>query len=520
MSERLRSFWSRHPILREVMIWAIPALLVGAVLRGLMLSYLPYAYWGSDSRSYYSFAHKLLSDGYISLDEKRRFLYPIFMVPVSLLPGAPLRWLAWLQHGFGLLTLLPLAYVVRKSFVHWRWWIVPVTVLYAGLPVILWYEHELLGETIMFAGVVWAFAGWCAWVSEERRARAEQLFWWFFVPFALVILTKPSARFFWPGLLLGLLAVQAWRRLGRKQWVALGLLLVVTLFVGSKKQGAWLLYVATFPLTNFDSPLHHEYKAEVRDMIAPLRQNIDAYYLLDGGPFAFLEAPGAQDELPLFKALGSDEKKKARIYMDLAKEAILSNPGLFLYLGAQRVIASANISEFKEDRFTGDFYVERFERTHAEAITKKNSPVRMLFALPKDKPVPAYPEFSRMLSPAPESWMARTVQAWVRGYEAASDLVRMPQDGPEETRSIRLARPTLLGLWLCLGIGLSLLPRYHMTLGVWMMMALSYLFGVFLFAGINPRYFGAAWPVLIPLLAVPADVLVRMIASRVRRRAQ
>jgi len=208
MSERLRSFWSRHPILREVMIWAIPALIVGAILRGLMLSYLPYAYWGSDSRSYFSFAHKLLSEGYISLDEKRRFFYPIFMVPVSLLPGAPLKWLAWIQHGFGLLTLLPLAYAVRKSFVHWRWWIVPVTVLYAGLPVILWYEHELLGETMMFAGVVWAFAGWCAWVSEERRARAEQLFWWFFVPFTLVILTKPSARFFWPGLLLGLLAVQ------------------------------------------------------------------------------------------------------------------------------------------------------------------------------------------------------------------------------------------------------------------------------------------------------------------------
>ena len=519
MSDLLHRFWARHPILRQTLLWAIPAVLFGAVLRGLMLSYLPYAYWGSDSNSYFSFAHKLLTQGYISLDEKRRFFYPILMVPVSILPGSILRWLAWLQHGFGLLTLLPLAYAVRKGLVHWRWWIVPVTVIYAGMPVILWYEHELLGETMMFAGVVWAFAGWCAWISEERRCRAHRLFWWFFVPFTLVILTKPSARFLWPGLLLGLVAVQAWRRLARRHLVALGLLLVMTLFVGSKKQGAWLLYVATFPLTNLETPLHREYKDEIRSRVEPLREHLDAYYLLDGPTFAFLEHPSRQDELPLFKALDKDSHLKSKIYMDLAKEAILSSPGQFLYLGAQRVIASANVSEFKEDRFTGEFYVERFEHFHAEALVKEKSPVRMLFALPKGEPIEPYSEFSRRISPCPDSWMARTVQTWVAGFERVSDLVRMPEGGPEELRSIRLARPTWLGLWLCAGIVLALLPRYHATLGVWMMAALSYLFGVFLFAGINPRYFGTAWPVLIPLLAVPADALVRLIVSR-RERAK
>jgi len=78
----------------------------GAGLRLLLLSYLPYAFWGADSRSYYSFAHKLISEFYVSLDEKRRYLYPILMLPVSLLPGAPLRWLAILQHALGVVTLL------------------------------------------------------------------------------------------------------------------------------------------------------------------------------------------------------------------------------------------------------------------------------------------------------------------------------------------------------------------------------------------------------------------------------
>ena len=35
------------------------------------------------------------------------------------------------------LTLVPLAYVVRRGLVHWRWWIMPVTLLYAGLPLTL-----------------------------------------------------------------------------------------------------------------------------------------------------------------------------------------------------------------------------------------------------------------------------------------------------------------------------------------------------------------------------------------------
>ena len=72
----------------------LPALLLGAVLRVLFLHYSPYAYWGADSRSYFSFAHKLVEEGYLSLDEKRRYIYPFLMVPATLLPGATLQWVA------------------------------------------------------------------------------------------------------------------------------------------------------------------------------------------------------------------------------------------------------------------------------------------------------------------------------------------------------------------------------------------------------------------------------------------
>src|SRR4051794_38059236 len=127
MFDRVKLFLRRHPAVRDALLWALPALVVGLVLRACLLSYMPLAYWGSDSRSYFDFTYKLYVEHYISLVEKRRFLYPIFVALVALLPGTPLRWLAWVQHGFGLLTLIPVAYVVRKTFFQWRWWIVPIT---------------------------------------------------------------------------------------------------------------------------------------------------------------------------------------------------------------------------------------------------------------------------------------------------------------------------------------------------------------------------------------------------------
>src|ERR1700761_9094108 len=113
--EKLRNFFRRHPLVRDALLWAIPALIFGGILRALFMSYLPYAFWGADSRSNYGFANMLLHYGGISLNDKRRFLYPLLMVPVSVLPGGALRWLPLFQDTLGIVTLVPLAYVVRKT---------------------------------------------------------------------------------------------------------------------------------------------------------------------------------------------------------------------------------------------------------------------------------------------------------------------------------------------------------------------------------------------------------------------
>ncbi|MHA3775293.1 hypothetical protein ACXR0O_27535 [Verrucomicrobiota bacterium sgz303538] len=526
MFAQVRSFFARHPLLRDALLWALPAIIFGAVLRLLFLSYLPYAYWGSDSKSYFNFAQKLVTEHYISLDEKRRFLYPILMAPIAMLPGATLKWLVWIQHTLGLATLLPLAYIVRKTLVHWRLWIVPVTVAYAGLPMILWYEHELLGETVFFGTLLWAFAGWVAWANEPRIERTRRLFWWFFVPFTLFILTKPSGRFVWPGICAGLLLLAAWRRVSRRQWIALGVLVVVTLTVGSRKQGAWLLYVSTFPLTQLDSPLYAEYKAEIRDMVEPLHRNIDTYYLHDDMPFRFLEDPTreAKENQPLWSKLGKDAAQKSKVYTQLALEGIKAEPLTFLYLGWQRIVGSINLSEFKESRFTSTFYPSKFAEHYgdaAEALRQgKRTPVPMLFGMPAQKALPPYEEFQKLLAPAPDSFAERAVLGWVRGYEQAADFVTLPQDRPSTNRQIWKARILPLGVWLLAGMALAFTGRYRSTLGVWTFVAVTYLAGVFLVGQANPRYLCPAWPVLVVILAVPADVIARLIHSAITRSRQ
>jgi len=165
-----------------------------------------------------------------------------------------------------------LAYTIRKSFVGWRIWVIPLTVTYACMPILLWYEHELLAEAIFFQGVVWMCAGWMAFSSQTTPERARSMWWWFYAGLAAVVLTKPAGRFFWPVILFALICIGAWRVLNRKHWIAFAGLFGLTLTMGQDAQSSWLLYTSAFPLTRLDTPLHAEYKAEITDMVRDAQQ--------------------------------------------------------------------------------------------------------------------------------------------------------------------------------------------------------------------------------------------------------
>ena len=81
-------------------------MLVGLLLRVALMQAIPVGYFGDDSFSYYEFSQRLFDDGVLDLNEKRRWLYPIFLAFVDALPAPGWYVVPLIQHIVGLLTVL------------------------------------------------------------------------------------------------------------------------------------------------------------------------------------------------------------------------------------------------------------------------------------------------------------------------------------------------------------------------------------------------------------------------------
>jgi hypothetical protein len=511
--------WLRcHPSVRDALVWAIPAVLFGAVLRWLLLSYMPYANWHADSYSYYSFADRLLEAGKWDLDEKRRFVYPMLLAPLSVLPGSTLKWVAWFQHLVGLLTLIPLAYCARKIFIHWRWWIIPVTAAYAALPVILWFEHELLAEAFFFAAFIWTMAGWLAWTGTADPIRRARLWWCFFIPFFLLVLTKPASRFIWPGVLFAMLVTLGWRWVRWREAICLVIAGVLTLMAGRESQGSRLLYTSAFPLTRLDTTKHAELKAEIRDLVTPAREALSRGEFISDRPWkTFLEHPEDQTERPLWQKLGEDEKRKGAVCRDLALEGIWKRPDLFLLIAAQRILLSANLDDFKSSRFDpNSFQASKFEPTYERYRTENPARLRRLFGLGRDESVPPFATAKAWLAPAGHEAARDWMIAYTKRFEEIA-LVHQP-DPPVTAKGSSQPKeqsgPTWLGWWILAAVVLSFLPWYFRRFGVWVIISLGYLFGVFLVGSANSRFFAMVWSTVVLLLPLPLDALLHLVLRR------
>ncbi len=500
---RTRNFLKRHPLLRDVLLWSIPALLAGAALRLILIYTSPYAFWGADSRSFLGFTNGALTDFYFSINEKRRYLYPLFLFPISLLPGGTLRWLAWIQAGMGLASVFPLAYMVRKVFVGWKAWIVPVTVLYAGMPVFLWFEHELIAESVFYQGMVWTLGGWVAWVTQKDARRARLLWWWFWAPLAIMMLTKPSGKMLWPGMLLGLALVGAWRVLKWPQWTALAALFFAGLTVGDDNQGSWLLYTSSFPLTRVDTPLHAEYKAEIRDWALRKRERITLYDEEDDEVHDFLRSPETRPEFTLWNKLSKKDRDK--LYKELAIEGIRARPDLFLLVAVQRLAGSCNQEDFKTVRFEPMYYADYLEKMYFHSGVEE-SMMRIAFGIPKGAPYPTYEEMRGWVTPRPDSFWTKFYLDYANAYQSFGDLLRRPFK--QQTILLDM-RVTPLGWWAILGGIFSLFVPFLRPLGVWTITFGGYLIAVFLVGVEHHRYFALTWPFVLVLLALVPEAALR-----------
>ena len=148
----LLSLWT--PDLRLALLLCIPGVVVAIALR-LWLSYhMPYGFVHGDTAQQLSTALKFIDKGSFVINSKKTFLTPL-LYSISAVAHIPvLYFAAAIQHFFGVLLVVASGLLAKAWLASWRLWIVPLTILIAINPILLWYEHTTLPESLMVFGVV------------------------------------------------------------------------------------------------------------------------------------------------------------------------------------------------------------------------------------------------------------------------------------------------------------------------------------------------------------------------------
>lgn len=271
----IRSFlWDRR--LRQLFLWCLPALIVGALLRISVTCSMPYGYTQFDTPDYLLTTHLLLTKHSLHIHSKRSFLTPILFSAPFALPIPALLTIPAAQHAMGLMEILIVGAIVRLWFKHWKWFVIPATLLVGANPMIIWYEHTLLGEAQYgFFVLASALAG-SVWVKWPTR----MTFSLFLTSLMMVTGTRLEGKVFFL-VALGLVPFVfwgKWRQLILSGTIALAVMAAGFSFSGGR-DGSPLLLATIIQL----APDHFKSAPELEPYLIPVR---------DGVRKAFPEYPG------------------------------------------------------------------------------------------------------------------------------------------------------------------------------------------------------------------------------------
>jgi hypothetical protein len=323
---------------RELLLWCLPALLLGGVLRWLMMrGWAQGYYYGPDSSTYWHPVFRFFHGQHFTISAKRPWLYPVLMLLAPLGPKSPAFTAALLQHAIGLAAVLPLGALVRMTMPRWKLWIIPATLVFALHPQLAWWEHVLISDSLFTAlavTVAWAFCRF--W-----HGRA-----WGWLALALVLAflsmaVRPVGRALWLGMLPLLLLVPGldWKR--RLAAVAAAALLYLPASaVTEVNQAGSLLFASVFPLIDTTHQPHIEIKQELAPHIIEARGSLWNYVANDQREtWAWLESGNAPNIGPNYTQLVADRDRAAHVKHVLARDALVHHPMAYLGMIAMKVYA-------------------------------------------------------------------------------------------------------------------------------------------------------------------------------------
>ena len=310
---------------RELLLWCLPALLLGAWLRiELLNGWRGGLYFGPDSGSYWETAFRFAQGGSFDVSGKRPWLYPALVWLAGHGPVSPAFSVALVQQFTAWLSIIALGGLIRLIVPFWKWFIIPATVLYADQPEILYWGHVLIADSLFIS-------------TTLAVALAATIYWqkptwqWLAVTAALVFIAmalRPVGRTLWlPLIPIALLVPQAAWRQKFLHAAALVILYFPASAATSVTQGEDLLFASTFPLMRLDTPLHADLKTELRPQVEAARADLWKYVtvgqrevwgdLIDDTP---------DDPNSILQKLRADKKRYGQVRREISREALRSDP--------------------------------------------------------------------------------------------------------------------------------------------------------------------------------------------------
>lgn len=178
--------------LRDTIRLCLPAAILAILLRATLLACMPAAFVHNDTASIVETADKLVTRGVFAIEGKKTFLVPI-VYSLPALVGLPiLPFAAVIQHLLGVASVFTCGLLARLWFCNWRVLIVPLTLLVAIQPALLWYEHAALAETwAVFGALLVALAA-----SVFQRIPNRYTLGFLFAALFLMAGARPEGRLF------------------------------------------------------------------------------------------------------------------------------------------------------------------------------------------------------------------------------------------------------------------------------------------------------------------------------------
>lgn len=227
------------------------------------MAHMPFAFFISDTSEFMTAPEDVLKMSARTPVGKILYALPgLFHQPL-------LPWAAFIQHLAGLGMVIAAGCLCRLWLTCWRWWIVPLTLLVAIHPTLLWYEHMCLPDSLY---VVLVLASAAIGGSYYRNPTRRTLLW-LAVVLTITAATRQEGFLMLP---FGLVLVGCRHRhelrahLGRV--AVMGAVLLVALATSKTTQGGQMLLTSTIHLAPDNlwfTPAFSPVARELRDLFQP-----------------------------------------------------------------------------------------------------------------------------------------------------------------------------------------------------------------------------------------------------------